>query len=67
MVDLETGRPVGTYRHDRLRQSASPSIDPYEDNATDRDSEMRNLDLAAFVTGTVMALGPLSVFTIFGS
>lgn len=67
MVDLETGRPVVTHREERLRSSSTPSIDTYDEDVTYRESEMRNLDLAAFVVGTIMALGPLSVFTIFGS
>ncbi len=67
MTDLETGRPVENYRDDRLRTSASPSIDTYEEDVTYRDSEMRKLDTAALAVGTIMALGPLTVFSIFGS
>ncbi len=68
MSDLETDRrPVHTYRNDPLRHSAAPSIDPYDDDVSYRDSEMRNIDLAAILVGTIMALGPLTVFTIFGS
>jgi hypothetical protein len=64
----ETDTPLEERHLGELKQSTAPSIDPYDDREfIDRDREMRGLDMAAMVVGTVMALGPLTVFTIFGS
>ncbi len=49
-----------------LQQADAPPLDYHDDDGS-RHGEMRSLDIAAVVVGTVMALGPLSVFSIFGS
>lgn len=50
----------------RLQSAEAPPIDAYEE-FTHRDGEMRRLDLTAILVGTIMALGPLSVYSVFGS
>ena len=70
--DIEETYVEETYVVQPLQRSASPSMDAY-DEFEDRDAhavddrQMFMLDVAAVVVGTIMALGPLSVYSIFGS
>jgi hypothetical protein len=61
-----------TYAVQPLQRSVSPSMDAYEafDDRDDHPLDERRmfmLDVSAVIVGTIMALGPLSVYSIFGS
>jgi hypothetical protein len=69
--DIQETYVEETYAVTPLQRSTSPSIDAYE-TFEDRDEpidhqRMFMLDVSAIVVGTIMALGPLSVYSIFGS
>lgn len=55
-----------------LQRTNSPSMDAYEEFEDREDHpidhrRMQMLDLSAVIVATIMALGPLSVYSIFGS
>jgi hypothetical protein len=60
-----------TYVVQPLQRSVSPSMDAYEDHdegdAFVDERRMFMLDVSAVIVATIMALGPLSVYSIFGS
>jgi hypothetical protein len=69
--DIEETYVEETYVVTPLQRSTAPSMDTY-DAFEDRDEpvdhqRMFMLDVSAIIVGTIMALGPLTVYSIFGS
>jgi hypothetical protein len=70
--DFEESHVEETYVVQPLQRSISPSMDAHAEFEADAAGDIDHrrmfmLDVAAVIVATIMALGPLSVYSIFGS